>query len=56
MRFREFNQDKDIKPALINVLSNMKGDADEKDKATEISMERLMAALRVNPIKYPSSA
>ena len=45
MRFREFNQDKDIKPALINVLNNMKGDADEKDKATEISMDALKSIM-----------
>ena len=45
MRFREFNQDKDIKPALINVLSNIKGDADEKDKATEISMDALKSIM-----------
>ena len=40
MRFREFkNTDSDMEAALINVLMNMKGDADEKDKATDISMD-----------------
>ncbi len=40
MRFREFkNNDSDMEAALINVLMNMKGDADEKDKATDISMD-----------------
>tara|TARA_B100001109_G_C18715296_1_gene404441 strand:+ start:144 stop:464 length:321 start_codon:yes stop_codon:yes gene_type:complete len=28
-----------MEAALINVLMNMKGDADEKDKATDISMD-----------------
>ena len=37
MRFSEFNKsDTDLESALINVLLNMKGDADEQDKATEI--------------------
>ena len=45
MRFREFNQDKDIKPALINVLSNMKGDADEKDRPSEISMDAVKSVM-----------
>ena len=40
MRFHEFNKnDTDLESALINVLSNMKGDADEKDKPTDISMD-----------------
>ena len=40
MRFREFNKnDTDLESALINVLLNMKGDADEKDKSTDISMD-----------------
>ena len=40
MRFYEFNKsDTDLESALINVLLNMKGDADEKDKATDISMD-----------------
>ena len=40
MRFREFNKnDTDLESALINVLLNMKGDADEKDKPTDISMD-----------------
>ena len=40
MRFSEFNKsDTDLESALINVLLNMKGDADEQDKATDISMD-----------------
>ena len=38
MRFFEF-QNKDLESALVNVLSNMKGDADEKDQSSEISMD-----------------
>ena len=38
MRFFEF-QNKDLESALVNVLSNMKGDADEKDTSSEISMD-----------------
>ena len=40
MRFYEFNKsDTDLESALINVLLNMKGDADEKDRPTDISMD-----------------
>ncbi len=40
MRFSEFNKsDTDLESALINVLLNMKGDADEQDKPTDISMD-----------------
>ena len=40
MRFHEFNNnDTDLESALINVLLNMKGDADEKDQPTDISMD-----------------
>ena len=40
MRFFEFKKrDTDLESALINVLMNMKGDADEKDKPTDISMD-----------------
>ena len=40
MRFFEFNKsDTDLESALINVLMNMKGDADEKDQSSEISMD-----------------
>jgi hypothetical protein len=38
MRFFEF-QNKDLESALVNVLSNMKGDADEKDQSSEISFD-----------------
>ena len=40
MRFFEFNKsDTGLESALINILLNMKGDADEKDKPTDISMD-----------------
>ena len=40
MRFFEFNKsDTDLESALINILLNMKGDADEKDQASDISMD-----------------
>ena len=40
MRFYEFkNTDSDMEAALINVLMNMKGDADEKDQPSDISMD-----------------
>ena len=40
MRFFEFNKsDTDLESALINILLNMKGDADEKEQASDISMD-----------------
>ena len=40
MRFFEFNKsDSDLESAIINVLMNMKGDADERDESSEISMD-----------------
>jgi hypothetical protein len=40
VRFFEFNKsDTDLESALINILLNMKGDADERDQATDISMD-----------------
>jgi len=40
VRFFEFNKsDTDLESAIINVLMNMKGDADEKDQSSEISMD-----------------
>ncbi len=40
MRFFEFNKsDTDLESAIINVLLNMRGDADEKDQPTDISMD-----------------
>ena len=40
MRFFEFNKsDTDLESALINILMNMKGDADEKDQSSDISMD-----------------
>jgi hypothetical protein len=40
VRFLEFNKsDTDLESALINILLNMKGDADEKDQASDISMD-----------------
>ena len=40
MRFFEFNKnDTELESALINVLLNMKGDADEQDKPSDVSMD-----------------
>ena len=40
MRFFEFNKsDTDLESALINILLNMKGDADEKDMSSDVSMD-----------------
>jgi len=40
VRFYEFkNTNSDMEAALINVLMNMKGDADEKDQPSDISMD-----------------
>ena len=40
MRFFEFNKsDSDLESAIINVLLNMRGTADEKDQASDISMD-----------------
>ena len=38
MRFFEF-KNKDLESALVNTLMNMKGDADDKDKSSEISFD-----------------
>ena len=47
MRFFEFNKsDTDLESALINILLNMKGDADEKDQATDISMDAVNQNMR----------
>ena len=51
MRFFEF-QNKDLELALVNVLSNMKGDADEKDQSSEISMDAVAGIM--NNTGYPA--
>ncbi len=51
MRFFEF-QNKDLESALVNVLSNMKGDADEKNKSSEISMDAVASIM--NNTGYPA--
>ena len=51
MRFYEF-QNKDLESALINVLSNMKGDADDKDRSSEISMDAVAGIM--NNTGYPA--
>ena len=51
MRFYEF-QNKDLESALINVLSNMKGDADDKDRSSEISMDAVASIM--NNTGYPA--
>tara|TARA_R110002074_G_scaffold230924_1_gene402457 strand:+ start:213 stop:569 length:357 start_codon:yes stop_codon:yes gene_type:complete len=37
--FRINKSDSDLESALINILLNMKGDADEKDQPSDISMD-----------------
>jgi len=44
VRFFEF-QNKDLESALVNVLSNMKGDADDKDTSSEISMDAVASIM-----------
>jgi len=44
VRFFEF-KNKDLESALINVLMNMKGDADEKDSSSEISMDAVKSVM-----------
>jgi|TARA_R110001592_G_scaffold7463_2_gene41847 hypothetical protein len=40
VRFFEFSKnDTDLESALINILLNMKGDADEKEQASDVSMD-----------------
>tara|TARA_R110001592_G_scaffold358984_1_gene664633 strand:+ start:152 stop:502 length:351 start_codon:yes stop_codon:yes gene_type:complete len=51
VRFFEF-QNKDLESALVNVLSNMKGDADEKNTASEISMDAVASIM--NNTGYPA--
>jgi len=51
VRFYEF-QNKDLESALINVLSNMKGDADDKDRSSEISMDAVASIM--NNTGYPA--
>jgi hypothetical protein len=51
VRFFEF-QNKDLESALVNVLSNMKGDADDKDQSSEISMDAVAGIM--NNTGYPA--
>lgn len=44
MRFFEF-KNKDLESALINVLMNMKGDADDKNASSEISMDAVKSVM-----------
>jgi len=40
VRFFEFNKsDSNLESAIINVLMNMRGDADERDQTSDISMD-----------------
>jgi hypothetical protein len=46
VRFFEFNKsDSDLESAIINVLLNMRGDADEKDMPSDISMDAVKQIL-----------
>tara|TARA_B100000475_G_C14787164_1_gene226003 strand:- start:105 stop:455 length:351 start_codon:yes stop_codon:yes gene_type:complete len=51
VRFYEF-QNKDLESALVNTLLNMQGDANEKDKATEISFDAVKSIM--NNTGYPA--
>ncbi len=51
MRFFEF-KNKDLESALVNTLTNMKGDADEKDQSSEISFDAVENIM--TNIGYPS--
>ena len=51
MRFFEF-KNKDLESALVNTLMNMKGDADEKDRSSEISFDAVENIM--TNIGYPS--
>tara|TARA_B100000405_G_C16336923_1_gene282576 strand:+ start:53 stop:403 length:351 start_codon:yes stop_codon:yes gene_type:complete len=44
VRFFEF-KNKDLESALINVLMNMKGDADDKNASSEISMDAVKSVM-----------
>jgi hypothetical protein len=44
VRFFEF-KNKDLESALINVLMNMKGDADDKNTSSEISMDAVKSVM-----------
>ena len=53
MRFFEFNKSNtDLESALINILMNMKGDADEKEQASDISMDAVEQIM--NNTGYPA--
>ena len=45
MRFFEFKPNKDLESALVNTLMNMKGDADEKDRSSEISFDAVKSIM-----------
>ena len=51
VRFFEF-QNKDLESALINVLTNIKGDADEKEKSSFLSMDAVKQIM--NNTGYPA--
>ena len=51
VRFFEF-KNKDLESALVNTLMNMKGDADDKDKSSEISFDAVENIM--TNIGYPS--
>tara|TARA_Y100000992_G_scaffold290254_1_gene245583 strand:+ start:189 stop:539 length:351 start_codon:yes stop_codon:yes gene_type:complete len=51
VRFFEF-QNKDLESALVNVLTNIKGDADEKEKSSFLSMDAVKQIM--NNTGYPA--
>ena len=53
MRFLEFqNSNKELESALINTLTNLRGEADEKDQSSEISFDAVENIM--TNIGYPS--
>jgi hypothetical protein len=48
MRFQEFqnNSNKELESALVNTLTNMRGDADDQDTTAEISFDALDSIMK----------
>ena len=47
MRFLEFqNSNKELESALINTLTNLRGEADEKDQSAEISFDAVTGIMK----------
>jgi hypothetical protein len=48
MRFQEFqnNSNKELESALVNTLTNMRGDADDQETTAEISFDALDSIMK----------